>query len=424
MNALRGLLLGSGGPTEARRSIRASLGIFGQIEDYLEFAAKNNSIGSESEISSYSRHRRKLLSQKQPSHLLFERLVAQNANTPNRLSMTAMSSCGHTSQCFASLFFSKEQIESNSMILAHTNGTDIVQLWENWNIVWYGIQKRWATSSSSFCSLLVTNILRLRAVHKAGTLSESLLRIDPPKDLPRVVFCNLTWVLCQQIKTDSPPESMLELRKQTTSPDDDHDDDDDGSIDALKHVKDHQWCIIKHDNDRFQVVQGYIGSVHGNHSNQRGWCAEEVRSGTDVVRTASTSTNDNVVVEGGYCLSDWQHQLSKGDRHLVHGGRFSSRHGFSCMEMEGFLCKILTFATSPSFDAASYKCLFGVFHPESDKVQVWSSVSFRELEDASIDGYGDRFVANEIARKLPNLFTSHQRPLSCEKECLTEQYTP
>ena len=377
----RGLLLGSGGPTEARMSIRASLRIFGQIEDYLEAAAKNHSVSSES--SSCSPSHRKLWSQQHPSHLLFERLVAHNANSPNRLSMTAMTSCGHTSQCFASLFFSKEQIESNSIVLAHTNGTDIVQLWENWNILWYGIQRRWATSSSSFCSLLATKILRFRAVHRAGALSRSLLRLDPPKDLPRVVFCNLTWVLCQKIKTESPPESMLELRKQTISPDD---NDDDDSIDALTQVKDHQWCIIKHDNDRFQVVQGYIGEVR------------------PVVRADSTSTSDNVVVEGGYCLSDWQHQLFEGDRYLAHGGRFSSRHGFSCKEMECFLCKIHTFAASPLFDAASYKCLFGVFHPESDKVQVWSSVSFRELEDASINGYGDRFVANEIARKLPNFF--------------------
>jgi hypothetical protein len=394
---MRGLLLGSGGPSEARMSIRASLGIFGQIEDYLEVAAKNHRISTGQSISS---------SQQRPSHLLFERLVAQNANTPNRLSMNAITSCGHTSQCFASLFFSKKQIQSNSSILAHTNGTDIVQLWENWNIVWYGIQKRWVSTQGGFCSLWVTKILRFRAVNKAGALSESLLRLDPPEELPRVVFCNLTWVL-----TDSPPESMLELGKQTNNPDDD-DHDDDGSIDALKQVKDHQWCIIKHDNDRFQVIQGYIGSVHGNHSNQRGWCAEEVRPGTAVVHAASSTilddNNDVVHVKGGYCLLDWQHQLFEGDGHLAHGGRFSSRHGFSCMEMEGFLCKILAFATSPSFDAASYKCLFGVFHPESDQEQVWSSVSFRELEDASIDGYGDRFVANEIARKLPNVFTSRQ----------------
>jgi hypothetical protein len=419
MISLRGLLLGSGGPTEARMSIRASLRIFGQIEDYLEVAAKNHRISGES--SGCSR-RAKLLSQQQPSHLSFERLVAQNANTPNRLSMKAITSCGHTSKCFASLFFSKEQIESSSSILAHTNGTDIVQLWENWNIVWYGIQKRWATSSrrphlfGGFCTLLVTKILRFRAVYKAGALSESLLRIDPPEDLPRVVFCNLTWVLCEEIKTDSPRESTLELGNQTISPDDDNDD---GSIDSLKQVKDHQWCIIKHDNDRFQVVQGYIGSVHGNHSNQRGWCAKDVRPDNTVVRADSTSTSDNDVVEGGYCLSDWQHQLFEGDHHLAHGGRFSSRHGFSCMEMESFLCKILAFATSPSFDAASYKCLFGVFHPESDKVQVWSSVSFRELQDTSIDGYGDRFVANEIARKLPNFFKSHQQPASCQSNELS-----
>jgi hypothetical protein len=411
ISLMRGLLLGSGGPTEARMSIRASLKAFGQIEDYLEVSAKKHSISTSSEISSSSSsHRRKLLSPQEPSHLLFERLVAQNANTPNRLSMNAVTSCGHTSKCFASLFFSKKQIESNSSILAHTNGTDIVQLWENWNIVWYGIQKRWIAASSrrlphhdlssfnGFCSLLVPKIIRFRAVHKAGALSESLLRVDPPEDLPRVVFCNLTWVLCDENTTDSVPESRPDLHKQTISPDED--DDDDGSMDSSKQVKDHQWCIVKHNNDRFQVVQGYMGSVHGNHSNQRGWCAKDA----SVIRNAATSTSDNAVVEGGYCLSDWQHQLFEGDRHLAHGGRFSSRHGFSCMEMEGFLSKILTFATSPWFDAPSYKCLFGVFHPESDKVQVWSSVSFRELEDASIDGYGDRFVANEIARKLPNFF--------------------
>jgi hypothetical protein len=344
-------------PTEARSSIRESLRIFGQIEEHLEIQWQQNSKTSLSHPWTPS------------SQLLFERLVTSSANT-NRLVFNGTTSCGLTSQCFAALFFSQHQIASNYITL-HTNGSDIVQLWGNWNLVLYGMWKRHlgcrpnnhstTVDDYKYSTEMTTRLLRWRAASKADDLSAFLLQDDSEEVLPRVVFCNLTWVLLLDNKdhnnNNDNNNAHHDIKDHDTSQED---------------VKDHQFCIIKHNNDRFQLVQGYIGE-------------------------SSPTT--------GYCLSAWQNNADCEDEDPPGNGlfltqSFSSRHGFQLSEMGTFLDKLHQFATSSTFDAVSYKELFGVFHQESANRAIWPSISFRELQDDSIDGYGDRFVANGITRSI------------------------
>lgn len=290
--------LSGAGPTEARRSIRESLRIFREIEGHLE---KRRTSGEHSALA-------------------FESLIVANADT-TKLAKQQEPSCGHTSQCFASLFFSREQIEANH-IIRYTNGSEVDQLWDNWNLVIFGYYwRQWGFPATSTCTQMAAQLLRARATQKAFALSAFLLDDNCPKDLPRVIFCNFTWVVLDA--------------KATTS----------GDVEEI--VKDHQWVIIKHSNDHFQLVQGYLN---------------------------------------GYCLSRWQEK-----RQL-----YASRHGFSSTHMAAFLDRLQHVCRSPLFDAQSYQSLFGVLHQESYGKEVWPSLSFRELNDDSIVGYGDRVVARKV----------------------------
>lgn len=323
---------GSGVPTEARYSIRESLRIFRCIEVHLETQRSSACNKSSGTITAP-------IPESASSLLLFERLITETANSQS-LVFDGIPSCGLASQCFASLFFSQQQIASFH-IVRHTNGSDIAQLWDNWNLLLYGQLKRYSRANCwkiNDWAERISKLLRFRAELKANELSASILRIDSDAELPRVVFCNLTWVL---------------LHDRSTHPAVNIDTCSDPSND----VKDHQWSIIKHANDHFQIVQGYIG-------------------------TSSSR---------GHCLSGWQDSSIS---------PFSSRHGFGLSKMRSFLTEIHQFATSPAFDAESYKSVFGVFHQESSNVAVWPAVSFREINDDSIEGYGDRFVADAIIQKL------------------------
>jgi hypothetical protein len=340
--------------TEARASIRESVRIFGCIEQYVE---------REWLLQSQSCHAGKAAPPhnlpKRPLHL-FERLVTTSADS-NRLVFDGVASCGFTSQCFASLFFSKKQIAANHILL-YTNAADLTQLWDNLNIILYGIRRRHYGHGgvqfpmSGFIDG-VTRLFRFRATAKIDELTASLLRDDPPEQLPRVLFCNLTWILLHDEQNE---ERLIE----------DNGTDEDGA----KFVKDHQWIVIKHANDHFQLVQGYIAT-----SSSRGHCLAAFQN---LKKEEGPNSNDN-----------------NNEAFF----RFSSRHGFNFATMEGFLCELRQFAGCPKFNGLVYQGLFGVFLKESANIATWPSASFRELDDASIDGYGDRYIANSVAQALPVL---------------------
>ena len=181
----------------------------------------------------------------------------------------------------------------------------------------------------------VGRMLRHQATQNTKALSRSLLQIDAPQDLPRVVFCNMSWVLLDALEIDD-------------------------NEDAALHVKDHQWAIVKHGNNSFQLVQGYM----------------------------------DVIGKEGYCLSTWQ----TNERGRVEKGKGAG----TFLEMEVFLSKMNSFASSSTFDAPVHYSLFGVNVQETSSTgsMIWPAVSFRDLDDDSIDGHGCRFVANGIERDL------------------------
>jgi hypothetical protein len=65
-----------------------------------------------------------------------------------------------------------------------------------------------------------------------------------------------------------------------------------------------------------------------------------------------------------------------------------------------FLAKLGHFARDSDFDAGSFKKMFGVYSRESSGRPIWPAISFRELDDESIDGCGERFVVEGIARQM------------------------
>ena len=304
---LRFLLHGSSsGPTHARASIRESLRIFMHMEQHLQKATK-------------------------PS-LLFEQLVTKQTH---RITFDASRrSCGLTSQCFAALFFSKDQMTKNHH-LAYTNGTDLQQLWGNPNLVVYALWRQWPRRRiGSFPKHDVSKVLRYQATQNTNALSSSLLRIDEPQDLPRVVFCNMSWVLLDELDMEHEDVSLS--------------------------IKDHQWVIVKHGNNFFQIVQGYKDTAGRE----------------------------------GYCLSKWQ----ANERGQVGSGKWTG----TLVELQLFLSKIQSFASSSTFDAPLHSSLFGVNIQDTSSTgsSIWPAVSFRDLDDDSIDGHGCRFVANGVERDL------------------------
>lgn len=353
LQSFLGICIRRSGPSEARVSIRESLRIFRRIESHL--AAVNTIQRGNDDQQEHDDDDDDVL-----LPLMFESLVAQHSNQTIRFDAASTTrSCGLTSHCFASLFFSRQQMASNHHYM-HTNGSDLVQLWENWNVCAHGHMCQYPIQLLGKSNKLMKNVLRTRAMSKAASLSSSLLQLDAPEELPRVIFCNMTWILLHD-KND-----IKDVNKNHGN-DNISNNKNNSSIDDVtsqqQNVKDHQWAVIKHDNDCFQIVQGYIDFL-GN-------------------------TN-------GYCLSDWQNQI----RHTDQGGRFTSRNGFSNESMSRFLMGLKGFAASPTFDAASHMSLFGVYHHESDNVAVWPSVSFREMTDDSIDGHGCRFVAHGIEHAI------------------------
>jgi hypothetical protein len=329
---LNKLWAGSGGRTEARTSIKESVRVFRRACDYI---ATNQT----------------------PS--LFES-ITQGFRQQNEAPLVMMEkSCGNTNQCFASMFFSSKQLLDGNHIKLHTDGSSMEQLWYNPNIVTYGLRKH--VQYPIIDDITFGKYIGLRATGQVHQLAESLLAYDEEQMLPRIVFVNLAWVLYEN--------PHLGRNKSTKEEE----------IEDAMNIKDHQFSIVKHTNESFQIVQGYIGSSHGNHSNRNSISNEE-----------QTSSND---IHGGYCLSSWQSQPTA-DR--SHGERrFASRNGFHRNEMKCFFDKLGMFTLESNFNAANYEVLFGVYHKSSSENAVWPSFSFRELEDESIIGNGERFIATQ-----------------------------
>jgi hypothetical protein len=383
-------------PTEGRLSIRESLATFGRISKYLADRPK--------EIS------------------LFERMM-DRFRSVSKLRMSARPmGCGHTNQSFASLFFSQEQQRHLSR---HTDGTSLSQIVGNFNIVAYGVRKRWQWPASA--ERAVQSFMNSRATGSVTGLSNTLLEQDSPEVLPRVVFINMAWVLHQQGRQHQHQQHQQhqqhhQQHQQHQQQQEQKEQEQEEQEQDAKCVKDHQFAIIKHGNNNFQVVQGYIGSLTKNCNSlcesvaaaaaaaattvavvddqqTEGGGGGGVGKHTDLRRREKTIYGGNGSVErsGGYCLSSWQNQPAGAlGATRYNGGRYASRHGFSLNEMAAFVVGLERFAAEQTFSAANYKALFGVYHPESDGLNAWPSLTWRELDDAHIKGSGVRYTADQF----------------------------
>lgn len=318
-----------------RVSIRESLRIFALIEEHL----------STQKSAGYK----------------FEELVAHHSATKVALPSR---SCGATNSAFASLFFSRKQLSNNAVQL-HTNGSSFEELWNNMNIVFWSMRTKIQITRRSDVQHYMAGVFSASAERHVVALRCSLFREDTDAELPRVVFCNCSWVLYDSPASDG--------------------EDDTG-------IKDHQFCLIKHAADRYQLVQGYISSKDGNHS--------------DSPLSHSSKSEHADGLQGGYYLSEWQNQISIQKVNGVasdclHGRRFAASSGFSATEMLSFLGSFASFAApNQRFDAGSFKQLFGVFEASSSGRRIYPAVSFRELEDSAIDGFGERVLADRIGLAL------------------------
>ena len=326
-----------------RVSIRESLRIFRVIEEHL--VRRKADVG------------------------LFEQLVSSHNSKLTGRSTSSDSvperSCGGTNLAFANLFFSRKQLRSNAASLA-TNGSPLEALTSNPNIAFWSLRQLALTRRTGVQSWMAGYFGRV-ASRQVDALSEILLQPDRAHELPRVLFCNCSWVLYNNNHV------AVDMEQDTE-------------------VKDHQFSIIKHGTDCFQIVQGYISSAEGNHAD------------TDSItndNAASSSGGEAIsALKGGLYLSEWQNQTHAVEPHEEHGGRYASRNGFNAGEMATFLAGLRAFSCPSAFDAPSYKSMFGVFESGSQLCATYPAVSFRELLETDIDGFGERLLAESIEKEI------------------------
>mmetsp|Transcript_12699 Transcript_12699/g.19072 ORF Transcript_12699/g.19072 Transcript_12699/m.19072 type:complete len:132 (+) Transcript_12699:586-981(+) len=117
---------------------------------------------------------------------------------------------------------------------------------------------------------------------------------------------------------------------------------------------DHKFTLIKHNNERFQIIQGYVETPQ---------------------------------VTAGFGLTDW-YQM----KHIDH----SNPAGFNLAVMESVFTKLEHFTSDEFFNAQIYKELFGVSIKEGDGMTYWPSLYHRELLDENIIGCGERDLAHSL----------------------------
>lgn len=281
--------------TEGRESIRESLRIFHNVQTFI--TASPNQEG-------------------------FQQLFKRVINNPS-LEQLNNRSCGNTMMMLASLFVSKEQ-SSMAQLDNIINGNPFYCLASNPNILVHSFRAQHFMQSFKESSKSVQvfrpeekNYRLLKGISKftAGVgfnnLRSCLLDSDEDINLPRVFFCSIAWI--SPLAWMNPNEN----------------------IDTLS-IKDHKFTVIKHTNDRYQIVQGYIPN-----DNDRRWRSFKVDE-CNKMHASSPFT--------GYDQRSW----------LLSGHAYSAQQGFSKTSMVSFLSHLGAFTTGKQFDSHSYAQMFGV----------------------------------------------------------------
>jgi hypothetical protein len=111
---------------------------------------------------------------------------------------------------------------------------------------------------------------------------------------------------------------------------------------------------VKHSNERFQVVQGYLkqDADDGGTGGRRG-------------NPAFSAGRESA----GFGLAGWQEVNSR----RIQGRQYGAREGIGKRRMEHFLDGLQGFARNDVFDASGYEDVFGVHHAGGQRYVVRAS---------------------------------------------------
>jgi len=233
-------------------------------------------------------------------------------------------SCGFTMSCMLGLFLNHTQYASRSTVGYILDGPPIFQLVSNPNILLCSLRQLIApvVCNEVRYDAMARAISKRASIKACAALKFDLLQADVSNYLPRVFFCSITWIIASGIS----------------------------SIDIM----DHKFTLIKHSNERFQILQGYVNTPE---------------------------------VTSGFGLTDWYKM-----KHISH----SNPAGFNLAVMETVFTKLEHFASDELFDAQIYEELFGVHIKGGDGMSYWPSFYHRELLDDNIIGCGERDLADNL----------------------------
>lgn len=186
---------------------------------------------------------------------------------------------------------------------------------------------------------------------------------DLPTNLPRILFCSMVWI------TPNLNHTLC----------DNNDNQNNNVTDIGKYIKDHMFTIIKHNNNSFQLIQGYIELNDMDIS-------KEQEQG--LLKSGKSSP--------AFGLSAWQnkHDLSK----LL--DNYSNRNGFDKIQMYSFILYLFKFSNDSKFDANSHQKMFDVLLINGEK--YWPSLNYSELTDNFIIGNGERNISNNLETYIDN----------------------
>lgn len=279
-------------------------------------------------------------------------------------------SCGHTVQCLLSLFVSQKQIHPSSLDYI-INGTPLGQLLSIPNVILHGYRIAYTNYLYNLCGYVHTiedtiryrrlsrSISKRSAKHGLDRLQTALFKVDEDVHLPRVLFCSIVWVHPECL---GPNGTVV-----------------DGIAHAEYGIWDHKFAIIKHSNDRFQILQGYI-KVDATSSDPG----------------ATTVAPTNILKSGDFGLADWQKS----------GLAYSYPDGIDRRCVDTFVEGLERFVQDDAFNYEEHERLFGVnlrSEKDADRGQYWPSLFHCELEDVDIIGYGERPIADAIESYIDSI---------------------
>ena len=246
-----------------------------------------------------------------PRGLVFEDLcVRAGVGDSGSFGPTDRPSCGHTLQCWASLFLSAPQI-SRSRLYQLIAGGSVVQTFNNANVVLHVVRHRLELMSTKrlprFVLAWARGYCQTAAVASQRLLRATLMVEERASLLPRVLFCSMSWVTVPRASSTAEEDEACAWE------------------DA---VFDHEFAIVKRrcaesGDLQFQLVQGYSASGESD----------------------------------GFGLVGWQQSSH----------RFASLEGFGKCEMLAWLdhCAVFAHATA-DFDTANFRSAFGVSGNRAD----------------------------------------------------------